>query len=64
MKTVEDIEKAITQLGPAEVDKFRAWYEVFDAQRFDQRIERDARAGKLDKNGRRSACGTPRWPHP
>ena len=49
MMTVEDIEKAIAQLAPAELDKFRAWYEVFDAQRFDERIDRDARAGKLDR---------------
>ena len=49
MKTVEDIEKAVTQLAPADLDKFRAWYEAFDAQRFDERIERDARAGKLDR---------------
>jgi hypothetical protein len=45
MITVEDIERAITQLA-RDLDKFPAWYEAFDAQRFDERIERDARAGK------------------
>jgi hypothetical protein len=64
MKTVEDIEKAIAQLAPADLDRFRAWYEAFDARRFDERIERDARAGKLDRNGGRSARGTPCRPHP
>jgi hypothetical protein len=49
MTTVEDIEKAILQLPPAELDRFRVWFEMLDAQRFDERIERDARAGKLDK---------------
>jgi hypothetical protein len=49
MTTVEDIERAISQLPPAELDKFRVWFEAFDAQRFGERIERDARAGKLDK---------------
>ena len=49
MTTVEDIERAISQLAPAELDRFRAWFETFDAQRFDERIERDARAGKLDR---------------
>ena len=49
MMKVEDIEKAIAQLAPADLDKFRAWYEAFDAQRFDERIERDAQAGKLDR---------------
>jgi hypothetical protein len=48
MTTVEDIEKAIAELPPAELDRFRAWFESFDVQRFDQKIERDARAGKLD----------------
>jgi hypothetical protein len=49
MMTVEDIEKAIAQLTAADLDKFRAWYEAFDAQRFDEKIERDIRAGKLDR---------------
>jgi hypothetical protein len=49
MTTVEDIERAILQLPPAELDRFRAWFEALEAERFDERIERDARAGKLDK---------------
>ena len=49
MTTVEDIERAILQLPPAELDRFRVWFEALDAQRFDERIERDARAGKLDR---------------
>jgi hypothetical protein len=48
MTTAEDIEKAIERLPPHELARFRAWYEEFDAQRFDAAIERDARAGKLD----------------
>jgi hypothetical protein len=48
MTTIEDIEKAVSQLSPAELDRFRVWFEMFDAQRFDERIERDAKAGKLD----------------
>jgi hypothetical protein len=49
MTKVEDIEKAISALAPDELAKFRAWYEAFDAERFDERIERDARAGRLDR---------------
>ena len=49
MMTVEDIEIAISQLPSAELDRFRVWFEAFDAQRFDERIERDAKAGKLDR---------------
>ena len=29
--------------------KFRPWFEDFEAARFDRRIERDAKAGRLDK---------------
>jgi hypothetical protein len=48
MTTAEDIEKAVGQLAPRELARFRAWFEAFDAQRFDDAIERDAQAGKLD----------------
>jgi hypothetical protein len=46
--TVEDIEKAVAKLTAHELDRFRAWFEQFDAARFDQKIERDAKSGKLD----------------
>jgi hypothetical protein len=48
MTTAEDIEKAIEKLPPHELARFRAWFEEFDAQRFDSAIERGAQAGKLD----------------
>ena len=48
MTTVEDIEKAVARLSPDELAKFRAWFEEFEAERFDRRIERDAKSGKLD----------------
>jgi hypothetical protein len=48
MTTTEDIEKAVEQLDPRELARFRAWFEVFDADRFDAAIEHDAQAGKLD----------------
>jgi hypothetical protein len=47
--TVEDIEKAIEKLGAREFDGLRAWFEEFQAARFDQKIERDAQSGKLDR---------------
>jgi hypothetical protein len=28
---------------------FRAWFEAFDAARFDERIEQDATNGRLDR---------------
>ena len=48
MTTTEDIEKAIEQLAPPELARFRAWFEAFDARQFDAAIERDASAGRLD----------------
>jgi hypothetical protein len=48
MTTAEDIEKAVEQLPPRELARFRAWFEAFDADQFDAAIERDANAGKLD----------------
>ena len=48
MTTTEDIEKAVEQLAPRELARFRAWFEAFDAERFDAAIERDIKSGKLD----------------
>jgi hypothetical protein len=47
--TIEEIEKAVVQLPPDQLAQFRAWFEEFDAARFDQKIERDADSGKLDR---------------
>jgi hypothetical protein len=47
--TVQDLEKAIAKLRPDELAELRAWFDDFDAARFDEKIERDAKAGKLDR---------------
>jgi hypothetical protein len=49
MTSIEDIEKAVAELPPDQLARFRAWFEEFDTARFDQKIERDANAGKLDR---------------
>jgi hypothetical protein len=49
MTTLEDIEKAIAELPHDQLVRFRAWFEQFEAARFDQRIERDAKTGRLDQ---------------
>jgi hypothetical protein len=49
MTRVEDIAKAVEQLPPAELASFRRWFEEYDAARFDEKIERDAKSGKLDR---------------
>lgn len=48
MTTIEDIERAIEQLPGAELAKLRDWFDAFEAERFDRRVEADAAAGKLD----------------
>jgi hypothetical protein len=49
MTTIEDIEKAIAKLPADQLDRLRDWFEQFEAARFDVKIERDAKAGKLDR---------------
>jgi hypothetical protein len=49
MTTVEDIEKAIEKLGAREFDRLRVWFEEYQAARFDEKIARDAEAGKPDR---------------
>jgi len=48
MTTVDDIKEAVSKLPPGELARFRAWFEAFEETQFDQKIERDAEAGKLD----------------
>ena len=47
--TIEDLENAVSNLPPDQLAKFRDWFDAFDGARFDQKIERDAKAGKLDR---------------
>lgn len=49
MSKIEDIEKAIERLSPEDLVKFREWFEEFEERRFDEKIARDAKAGKLDR---------------
>ena len=49
MQTVEDIEKAIISLPKKDLARLRKWYDEFEAQLWDQSLEDDARAGKLDR---------------
>jgi hypothetical protein len=49
MTTIEEIEKAVAELTPEQLAKFRAWFDEFQERMFDEQIERDAKAGKLDR---------------
>lgn len=46
--TVESLEHAVANLPPAELAKFRRWFAEFDGAAWDEQIEADAAAGKLD----------------
>jgi hypothetical protein len=48
MTSAEEAERIVEQLAPQELARFRAWFESFEADRFDAAIERDAAAGRLD----------------
>ena len=48
MSGVPEIEKAIQELSPSELAKFRQWFAKFDAAQWDRQLERDVAAGKLD----------------
>jgi len=46
--TVEDIENAILRLSPEEYARFLEWFRERDQQVWDEQMDRDAAAGKLD----------------
>ena len=48
MGTVESIEDAVQALHRSELAEFRSWFAEFDAVAWDQQLESDAAAGKLD----------------
>lgn len=48
MSTVQEIERAIQNLSPADLAAFRAWFAEFDAERWDRQLEEDVTAGRLD----------------
>jgi len=49
MSTAEEIESAVSGLPPAELSRFRTWFEQFDADAWDRQWEEDVKAGRLDR---------------
>lgn len=47
MSTVQEIEKAVSNLKSDEMAQFRAWFEEFDAELWDKQFEEDVKSGKL-----------------
>jgi hypothetical protein len=48
MTTVKEIESALKDFPEERLAEFRAWYEAFDAERWDRQFEQDVEAGKLN----------------
>lgn len=49
MSTIHEIERAVSDLPPAELSRFRAWFLEFDAQVWDEQLESDLAAGRLSE---------------
>ncbi len=49
MTKLEQIQSSIEKLSAEEIAKLRDWLDELDARLFDEKIEHDAKAGKLDK---------------
>jgi len=49
MNTVQEIEKAITQLPKDNLTVLREWFEEFEAKMWDEQFEEDVQSGKLEK---------------
>jgi hypothetical protein len=48
MSTIQEIERAVSQLPDKELAKFRAWFAEFDAGVWDQEFTEDVAAGRID----------------
>lgn len=48
VKSVEELELAISQLSATELVEFRRWFAEFDAAAWDSQLEADVAAGRLD----------------
>ena len=49
MGKVQRLEQEIKALAPNELDAFRKWFQEYDAQQWDKKIEEDVVSGKLDQ---------------
>ena len=48
MLEIEQIKEAVHQLSPGDLASFRAWFNEFDADSWDQQFELDVTEGRLD----------------
>lgn len=54
MTKVEKLEREIQKLSYEELANFCEWFRKFDSEEWDRQIEKDVRAGKLDKLAEKS----------
>ena len=65
MSSVMEIESAIRELPESDFWKLSAWFDELRASAWEQRIELDAKAGKLDflfEEAKREAGSLKAWP--
>jgi hypothetical protein len=49
MSNVEQIEDEVRRMNPKELAEFRNWFLEFDSRQWDEQIDEDVHAGRLDK---------------
>lgn len=49
MDRLEKIESEVEALSDEELASFRAWFDEYDWSKWDDQLERDVEAGKLDQ---------------
>ena len=49
MTKLEQIEKSVTELSSEEFERFTAWFEALQAERWDRDLAEDAADGTLDE---------------
>jgi hypothetical protein len=54
MSKIDDLERQIQGLSPAELVAFRTWFADFDAAAWDRQFEADAATGRLDALGEKA----------
>jgi hypothetical protein len=52
--SLNELEAAVSHLRPEELAAFARWFEEYLADAWDQRIEADIEAGRLDEAGRQA----------
>ena len=48
MSTIQEIQTAVIKLSSEELSAFRSWFTEFDAKTWDQELEQDVAAGRLE----------------